>query len=326
MPTKTKRQLNEEIKILKGRLEKPAASTAVIEPTGTLEDSIKVRDVEITNLKDSIIRNQQTTDTQIAQLQDSLTKSDAAFLTVKAELAQLNDRPVSDGMVLDFINNRIDEDTWQKIGKIKQFGLATVEDSKLKLPACLKDAKTRKSVHEELGEEGYELLLWIENDGTLYTQRYTPILKNLTRKKKKGNYDHAKAAKLFMYLVDAGAQSYVKEFGGTIKEVFPKATRLKVAESLADSFETEYDLGNYADLADSGDISDAKLEKAAMDSAELSDTPQPEDELKPRIPGTPVLPDAETKPEEKPEETAPVADVESPGEKWWREFQEGLNK
>ena len=218
MPTKTKRQLNEEIKILKGRLEKPAASTAVIEPTGTLEDSIKVRDVEITNLKDSIIRNQQTTDTQIAQLQDSLTKSDAAFLTVKAELAQLNDRPVSDGMVLDFINNRIDEDTWQKIGKIKQFGLATVEDS-------------GKSCREAL----LAAIKWLEN---------------------------------------------IKKYSAEAKDIM---------------------LNTIADKVGLNEL------KAAA-GAKLSDTPQPEDELKPRIPGTPVLPDAETKPEEKPEETAPVED------------------
>jgi hypothetical protein len=71
-------------------------------------------------------------DTEIAQLQDSLTKSDAAFLEVTAELAKLNDRPISDGMILDFINNRLDEDTWAKIGTIKKFGMAPVEDSKKK--------------------------------------------------------------------------------------------------------------------------------------------------------------------------------------------------
>ena len=76
-----------------------------------LEDSVKIKNSEIVTLK------------------DSLTKSDAAFLEVTAELAKLNDRPISDGMILDFINNRLDEDTWAKIGTIKKFGLATVEDS-----------------------------------------------------------------------------------------------------------------------------------------------------------------------------------------------------
>ena len=76
-------------------------------------------------------------------------------------------------------------------------------------------------------------------------------------------------------------------------------------------------------------------------AGELKDTPQPEDELKPRLPGTTQgvataasgAHDAEVEgstpsPATTPG-TAPVADVqpvESPGEKWWREFQEGLNK
>ena len=66
----------------------------------------------------------QQTNPEVVLLQDSLTKSDAAFLEVTAELAKLNDRPISDGMILDFINNRLDEDTWAKIGTIKKFGLA----------------------------------------------------------------------------------------------------------------------------------------------------------------------------------------------------------
>ena len=92
-----------------------------------LEDSSKLKS-EIVVLNDSVIAK----DASIAQLQDSLTKSDAAFLEVTAELAKLNDRPVSDGMILDFINNRLDEDTWAKIGTIKKFGMAPVEDSKKK--------------------------------------------------------------------------------------------------------------------------------------------------------------------------------------------------
>jgi hypothetical protein len=129
-------------------------------PSGaTLEDSSKLK-ADNATLSDVV----KAKDTQIAQLQDSLTKSDAAFLTVKAELAQLNDRPVSDGMVLDFINNRIDEDTWQKIGKIKQFGLATVEDSaelgdKRKLSLTSKEISewaTNLKEHDEPGSEWTE--------------------------------------------------------------------------------------------------------------------------------------------------------------------------
>jgi hypothetical protein len=60
---------------------------------------------------------------------------------------------------------------------------------------------------------------------------------------KKGIYDHAKAAKLFQYLVDNGARKYVKEHGApgqNIRDVFPKAERTKVAQKLADAWHKEY--------------------------------------------------------------------------------------
>ena len=67
-------------------------------------------------------------DTQIATLKDSLAKSDA-------ELAKLRDNPVTPEKMLEYLNDRLDEGTWANIGKIKKFGLATVEDSaKLEAP------------------------------------------------------------------------------------------------------------------------------------------------------------------------------------------------
>ena len=172
-------------------------------------------------------------DTQIAQLQDSLTKSDAAFLTVKAELADAISYEHERAIVVDFLDKLTPEG---KIALSQRLGLATVEDS-------------GKSCREAL----LAAIKWLEN---------------------------------------------IKKYSAEAKDIM---------------------LNTIADKVGLNEL------KAAA-GAKLSDTPQPEDELKPRIPGTPVLPDAETKPEEKPEETAPVGDVESPGEKWWREFQEGLNK
>src|SRR3990167_6374029 len=84
-----------------------------------------------------------------------------------------------------------------------------------------------------------ELEVFIENDGNLYRQMYTPIIKNLTTKVARGQYDHAKAVKGFMYLVDEGGKRDVNEFhiSGTWHETFNTATRRAVAESLAKSFE-----------------------------------------------------------------------------------------
>ena len=58
-------------------------------------------------------------------------------------------------------------------------------------------------LNEEVDEVmASELRIFIDNDGDLYRQQLTPIIKNLLRKIKSGKYDHKKAPKLWMYLVD----------------------------------------------------------------------------------------------------------------------------
>jgi hypothetical protein len=102
---------------------------------------------------------------------------------------------------------------------------------------------------DEVGAK--ELYLFITNDSDLYRQQYEPINKNLTIKKARGVYDHAKAAKLFGYLVETGAKWY--ENGGRpsygkpqhIPSYFSKKLRDAVAEELRDNFEIEHALGNY---------------------------------------------------------------------------------
>ena len=82
-----------------------------------------------------------------------------------------------------------------------------------------------------------ELDIFIMNNEDLYRRQFMPIIKNLQRKIAKNIYDHEKAKKLWMYLVDAAAKEYVKEFGNPdedVKDVFPKAVRSRVAEIMAD--------------------------------------------------------------------------------------------
>lgn len=93
-----------------------------------------------------------------------------------------------------------------------------------------------------------ELELYIENDSVLYRQQHEPILKNLATKMVTGKYDKVKSIKLWMYLVDAGAKKYAKDFGGTWNTMFSVATRKKVAESLNEAFLTEYSHGSYCSL------------------------------------------------------------------------------
>ena len=82
-----------------------------------------------------------------------------------------------------------------------------------------------------------ELDLFIMNDEDLYRRRFMPIITNIKRKMKRGIYDHEQVIKLWMYLVDDAARKYVQEFGTPdqdVKDMFPKETRLQVAQVIAD--------------------------------------------------------------------------------------------
>ena len=82
-----------------------------------------------------------------------------------------------------------------------------------------------------------ELDSYIMNNEELYRRRFMPIITNIRRKMKRNVYDHEKVIKLWMYLVDDAARKYVQEFGSPdqdVKDMFPKETRLKVAQNIAD--------------------------------------------------------------------------------------------
>ena len=82
-----------------------------------------------------------------------------------------------------------------------------------------------------------ELDSYIMNNEGLYRRRFMPIISNIKRKMKKNVYDHEKAQKLWMYLVDDAAKEYVKEFGSTqddVADMFPKETRQQVARVISD--------------------------------------------------------------------------------------------
>ena len=91
-------------------------------------------------------------------------------------------------------------------------------------------------------EAAVELKLSIENDSELYRQQIVPIIKNVQKKMKKGTYDHLKAPKLWMYLVDNGAKRYVKAYGGDVKTMFPKDLRKSVAVEFANEYRAEIEI------------------------------------------------------------------------------------
>ena len=93
-----------------------------------------------------------------------------------------------------------------------------------------------------------ELDSFIMNDEDLYRRRFMPIISNIKRKMNRKIYDHDKAQKLWMYLVDDAAKKYVKEFGSPgsdVKDMFPKETREKVARDLADKEKENIEQGEY---------------------------------------------------------------------------------
>ena len=93
-----------------------------------------------------------------------------------------------------------------------------------------------------------ELDLFIMNDEDLYRRRFMPIITNIRRKMKRNIYDHEKVIKLWMYLVDDAARQYVQEFGTPdqdVKDMFPKETRLKVAQVIADREKQNIEQGEY---------------------------------------------------------------------------------
>lgn len=122
-----------------------------------------------------------------------------------------------------------------------------------------------------------ELEIFVHNDADLYRRQFQPIQKNLITKKARGQYDHEKAVKLFMYLMESGAKKYSIEFGngrsdpGEWHRTFSKPTREAAARIFVEEFETEAGYGNYDNYlpkkyqkkAGMGAGSSAKLTKAA---------------------------------------------------------------
>ena len=93
-----------------------------------------------------------------------------------------------------------------------------------------------------------ELDLFIMNDEDLYRRRFMPIITNIKRKIKRGIYDHEKVIKLWMYLVDDAARKFVQQdpqSGMDVKDMFPKETRLKVAQVIADREKENIEQGEY---------------------------------------------------------------------------------
>lgn len=95
-----------------------------------------------------------------------------------------------------------------------------------------------------MSDASHELVLYTVNDGDLYRQRVTPMLANLRRKIAKGTYNRELAVKLWLYLAEAGAKKYAKEFATPSEwsRIFPPADRREAAKEFARYYEDELGL------------------------------------------------------------------------------------
>ena len=93
-----------------------------------------------------------------------------------------------------------------------------------------------------------ELDSYLMNDEELYRSRFMPIIENIKRKMRRGIYAHEKVIKLWMYLVDDAARKYVQDYGSPdqdVNDMFPKETRLKVAQIIANREKENIERGEY---------------------------------------------------------------------------------
>lgn len=95
-----------------------------------------------------------------------------------------------------------------------------------------------------------EIEFFMNNNAQLIKQKTDPIRVNIIRKLKSGKYDHSKAPKLWISLVDEGTKRYMKEndIDQNIKDFFPKKDRMVFAEQLSDEFILEVQLGQWDSL------------------------------------------------------------------------------
>jgi|14BtaG_2_1085337.scaffolds.fasta_scaffold02648_2 hypothetical protein len=105
------------------------------------------------------------------------------------------------------------------------------------VPKDIKTRYTRESVEDE--DAVRELVLYADNTGSLYPQKES-IMKNLTRKWRKGVYDSELAAKLWLYWATAAAKSYAQEFG----YAFSVQDRKAAAKEFEENWRAELEAGN----------------------------------------------------------------------------------
>ena len=127
--------------------------------------------------------------------------------------------------------------------------------------------KKMKEDDDEMSDAARELELYAENDGQLYQQSGVPIMKNLSKKFKKGTYDPELAVKLWKYHADSAAKGYSQEYssGDDWKTMFTPAVRMEMARSMEASWRSEMEAGNFMESAE---VTESVIVEGEMEAAE----------------------------------------------------------
>ena len=105
---------------------------------------------------------------------------------------------------------------------------------------------------DEMSDAARELELFAENDSDLYQRSGVPIMKNLSKKFKKGTYDPELGVKLWKYHADRAAKAYSEQHstGDDWKTMFTPKDRMEMAKSMEDSWRSEMEAGNFMESAE----------------------------------------------------------------------------
>jgi hypothetical protein len=118
----------------------------------------------------------------------------------------------------------------------------------------------------------YELINIGEQDSELYRQQFIPIIKNLMRKKAKGVYNNAAAAKLWRYWIDNIVKKHASELGVSNSTAINGLTRNYAAEIMADRQSDEMDMGNWDDIGKMKEgIEEDNISEASEQYSSLTD-------------------------------------------------------
>ena len=105
---------------------------------------------------------------------------------------------------------------------------------------------------DEMSDAARELELFAENDGDLYQRSAVPIMKNLSKKFKRGTYNPELGVKLWKYHADRAAKAYSEQHstGDDWKTMFTPRDRMEMAKSMEDSWRSEMEAGNFMESAE----------------------------------------------------------------------------